>query len=327
MLTPTSKVFLPVAGVALFLGAVYKIITADVLGGTLFLMLASVAFLLGVMLSTVRENEVAPVVAAGAPPPGVRAVAVAPVPGGGGWPAAGGVAVGLVLLGLIEHPLFTVAGALLGLVALAGWLARASSESTGRQISLLPVGLPVLGLFTVASLMFFLSRILLAVPKNGSTVIALFTALLIMFGATLAAVRPNISGRTLAAALALGGVLLVGGGIAAAAHGERKVEKKAEEGVGAGGLVQVKAANIAYAEQEITIKGNADVEIRFDNNDRGLQHNIDIAGADASKPIFRGDLVTGVATVTYKFKSPAPGTYNFHCDIHPDQMKGTVKVT
>ena len=51
MLTPTSKVFLPVSGVALLLGAIYKTLTGDVLGGTLFLMVGAVAFVLGVMLS------------------------------------------------------------------------------------------------------------------------------------------------------------------------------------------------------------------------------------------------------------------------------------
>src|SRR5829696_3871910 len=107
MLTPTSKVFLPVAGVALFLAAVYKTVSGDTLGAVLFLMVGAVALVLGVMLSSIRENEFAPVVAPTAPPPGVRPVAVAPLPGGGGWPVVGGVAFGLIMLGLIEHPLFT----------------------------------------------------------------------------------------------------------------------------------------------------------------------------------------------------------------------------
>ena len=39
-----------------------------------------------------------------------------------------------------------------------------------------------------------------------------------------------------------------------------------------------------------------------------------------------GGLVTGVATVTYTFHSPPAGEYRFQCDVHPAQMKGTVKV-
>ena len=169
MLTPTSKLFLPVAGVALFLGAVYKILSGDLLGSVLYLLVGTAAFLLGVMLSSIRENEYAPAMAPDAPPPGVRPVAVAPLPGGGGWPVAAGIAVALVMVGVIEHPLFVWAGVLVGMAAGAGWLARSAAESTGRQISLLPIGLPVLGLATIASVMYFLSRILLAVPEAAST--------------------------------------------------------------------------------------------------------------------------------------------------------------
>ena len=84
MFTPTSKVFLPIAGGALLLAAVYKILTGDLLGGVLYLMAGTVSFLLGIMLSSVRENEYAPVVPADAPPPTVRPVLTAPLPGAGG---------------------------------------------------------------------------------------------------------------------------------------------------------------------------------------------------------------------------------------------------
>jgi plastocyanin len=324
--TPTSKVFLPVAGVALFLAAVYKILTADLLGGVLYLMVGTVSFLLGVMLSTVRENEMAPAVAPDAPPPGVRPVAVAPVPGGGAWPLVGALSLGLIALGLVEHSVFTWAGLLVGLAAGAGWLARAASESTGRQIDLTPLGLPILGLTAIASVMFFLSRILLAVPEAASTAIALTVAVLILGSASIAAARPSISGRSLAAVLAVGSLLMIGGGVAAAARGERKIEKHSEEHVGEAGLVQLKAENVTFKPDTITLAANADVEIRFDNNDRDVQHNLVIMGQDPSKPIFRGQLVTGVATATYSFHSPGPGEYKFQCDVHPAQMKGTVKV-
>jgi plastocyanin len=326
MLTPTSKLFLPVAGVALFFGAIYKIVSGEMLGSVLFLMVGVAAFLLGVMLSSIRDNEYAPAVAANAPPPDVRPVAVAPLPGGGGWPVAAGIAVALVMLGLIEHPLFTWAGVLVGVAAGIGWLARSSSESTGRHISLLPLGLPILGLATIASVMFFMSRILLAVPEEASTAIALAVAILILGSASIAAVRPAVSGRTLATVLAVGSLLMVAGGITAAAQGERHFEEPTEEVAGAAGLVQIKAEGVTFKTDKITLAANADVEVRFDNNDRDVQHNFAIYGADPSKPIFRGQLVSGVATVTYKFHAPGPGEYRFQCDVHPTQMKGTVTV-
>ena len=325
MFTQTSKLFLPVAGAAAFLAAVYHIMTRDVMGGVLYLMLSAVAFVLGVMLSTVRENEYAPVVAGNAPPV-VRPVVVRPLPGGGGWPIAAGVSVGLVMIGLIEHPLFTWAGVLLALSAGAGWLARSASESTGRAISLLPLGLPVLGLATIASVMYFMSRVLLAVSETASWVIALLVGVVILGCASIAAVRPNITGRTLAAVLAIGSVVMVGGGIFAAAVGERHIEVHSEEHAGDAGLVQLAAKDVTFEHDTITLAADTEVELQFDNNDRDIQHNITILGQDPTKPIFRGQLVTGVATVTYTFHSPPAGEYKFQCDVHPGQMKGTVKV-
>lgn len=325
MFTQTSRLFLPVAGGAAFLAATYHVLTLDVMGGVLYLMVSAVAFLLGVMLSTVRENEYAPVVAGNAPPV-VRPVVVRPVPGGGGWPIAAGLSVGLVMIGLIEHSIFTWAGVLLAMSAAAGWLARAASESTGRAISLLPIGLPVLGLATIASVMYFMSRVLLAVSETASWVIALLVGVVILGCASIAAVRPNISGRTLAAVLAIGSVVMVGGGIFAAAVGERHIEVHSEEHAGEAGSVQLGARDVAFDHDTITLAADSEVEIRFDNNDRDVQHNITIIGPDPTRPIFRGQIVTGVATATYTFHAPPAGEYTFQCDVHPAQMKGTVKV-
>jgi len=326
MFTQTSKLFLPVAGAAAFLAAAYHILTRDVFGGVLYLMVAAVAFVLGVMLSTVRENEYAPVVAPDAPPPVVRPVYVRPVPGGGGWPVLAGVSVGLVMIGLIEHPLFTWAGVLVAITAGTGWLTRSAAESTGRAISLMPIGLPMLSLATIASVMYFMSRVLLAVSETASWVIALLVGVVILGVASVAAVRPNISGRTLAAVLAIGSVVMVGGGVFAAAVGERHIEPHSEAHAGDAALVQLGAKDISFDHDTITLAADTDVEIRFDNNDRDIQHNITILGQDPSRPIFRGQLVTGVATATYTFHSPPAGEYRFQCDIHPTQMRGTVKV-
>ncbi|MDQ4069732.1 MAG: cupredoxin domain-containing protein, partial [Actinomycetota bacterium] len=139
-------------------------------------------------------------------------------------------------------------------------------------------------------------------------------------------VRPNISGRALAASLALGSVLMVAGGLVAAARGERHIERHAEAHGGEAALVQLAAENTAFSRDEITLAADTEVEVRFDNNDRNVQHNITILGQDPSQPVFRGQLVTGVATVTYTFHAPPPGEYRFQCDVHPAQMSGRVTV-
>jgi plastocyanin len=71
--------------------------------------------------------------------------------------------------------------------------------------------------------------------------------------------------------------------------------------------------------------------IAFDNKDSGIPHNMHIFSADPSadpsaQSLFAGDLVTGPATVDYQVPAIPPGTYFFHCDVHPTQMKGTLKV-
>ena len=42
--------------------------------------------------------------------------------------------------------------------------------------------------------------------------------------------------------------------------------------------------------------------------------------------LFRGDLITGPATVDYDLPPLPAGTYYFHCDVHPT-MAGDVVVT
>src|SRR3954447_9170817 len=108
-----------------------------------------------------RSPETAPAaasVAIDAPPPGVSPVNPGRPHGGGGWPALGAAAFAMMLLGFVVSPLLAVAGAFAAAVTLVGWLASASGDQTGRTPNLLPIGLPVVGIFTIVSLMFFMSR-------------------------------------------------------------------------------------------------------------------------------------------------------------------------
>jgi plastocyanin len=73
------------------------------------------------------------------------------------------------------------------------------------------------------------------------------------------------------------------------------------------------------------------ITVTFDNEDSGIIHNLAIYSADPmedknAKTLFKGDLVTGVKTVTYNIPSLSAGTYHFHCDVHPTQMYGTFVV-
>ena len=323
MFTQASKVFLPLSAAALLLSFAYQVMTGDVLGSILFLLLGLVAAYLSVAVAGTRRLD--------APEPVPAALdrsqtgsypTVVLSPGGGGWPMAAGLAGTLMVAGFVLGPLASFAGLAVAAVTAVGWLARVSSERTGRWANLLPLGLPVLGLFAIASLMFFMSRILLAVSEMGSTWVALVVAVLILAVGTLFAVKPDISGRTMAVALAVGGVLMFGGGIVAAAIGERTIEHHGAEGHGP----ELKARDIAFDRADLVLAPETDVHLTFVNDDAGVSHNLSIYRTeDFQQPVFTGELFPGPGTRTYEFKAPAAGTYFFRCDVHPN-MKGKVTV-
>ena len=325
VLTLPSKVLLPLSLVALLASTVYGRLTGDLFGISALLGLVIVAGFTAIVAAGFRVNDVAPVVAEDAGPPAFYEVAQVPAPGGGAWPFLAAVAVTLGALGLVVSAVAFYFGLGVGLFTAVGWLARISNERTGREATLLPIGLPVVALFTVASVMFFMSRVLLAVPESASTFIALVVALAIMGGGILFAMKPSISSRTLVASLAVGGVLMVAGGIVAAAAGERKFEHGEAHGDGAA-LV---ALNTAFDTAELHLVAGSEGTIAFDNKDAGVPHNVAVyEGTDATgKKVFGGEIITGPATRKYSFPVPPPGSYFFQCDVHPATMKGTLKVT
>jgi len=95
-----------------------------------------------------------------------------------------------------------------------------------------------------------------------------------------------------------------------------------------GTVLQVEAEGIAFKESTLTAPANQPFKIDFKNNDAGTPHNVVVFdGGDATAPVlFSGDLVTGPATKDYTFEAPPPGTYFFHCEVHPQQMTGTLVV-
>lgn len=323
MLTQSTRVFLPLSVLSLVSAVSYGAFTGDFAGVVLMLLLMAVTAFAAVAVTGARENESAPFVAADAAAPRLHPVEAVAVPGGGAWPLAAAVAAGLLVLSPVVGMVAFIAGLCVAAVAAVGWLARVTGDHLGRDVNLMPLGLPVVGLFSIASVMFFMSRILLAVPEQAATGFALTVAVVIMAVASLVALRPSISGRAMVAAVALFGVLMTGGGLAAAAVGERKIghESHAE-----GGPATVKAKGIAFLEKEIHLKADAPAVIDFDNQDKGIPHNIAIYTAeDYAQAIFTGNIASGPIRTVYEFKAPPAGTYPFKCDVHAN-MTGKVVV-
>jgi plastocyanin len=323
LITDTSKVFWPLIGVGVVVAVLYSGMTGHHGGIALVLGLAVVACGAGLVVTLARDNEAAPAVEADAGPPELRLARPARLPGGPGWPVLAALAGGLFALSFLTSAGVAVAGLIVALAAAVGWLASVSADRTGRPPNLMPIGIPVVGLFAIGSLMFFMSRILLAVPEQASTFIALAVAAVILALASFIALKPDISSRAVMSGLAVAGVLMVGGGLIAAAAGQREVEAHGEH---AGQrTVHIEARNVQFDEDEFELNANQPAIIDF-NNDEPQPHNVAIyTGEDFLQPVFQGDVIIGPERTQYRFVAPGPGDYFFRCDIHPN-MKGKVHV-
>ncbi len=321
VITPLARFFLPLS-VAAGVGLVgYGFFTGDMLGITLLLVVMVVAGFAGIIVSGYRVNDAAAAVPADAPAPQRVEVVRVPLPGGGAWPFTAALSLTLLLLGLVVSPVLAYFGLAIGAITVIGWLAQVSADMTGRQVDMLPLGLPVLGLCAIAAVMFFVSRVLLAVPEQASTFISLMLAVMIMVGASLLALKPSISGQTGAWMLGAGALALIAAGIWAANAGERHIEEHAGHE-----KHEIVAKDTAFDETELKFHAQDDTSLLFQNDDKGILHNVAIYEHDAKGPIvFQGDVINGPGEVTYKFRAPALGEYYFQCDIHPN-MNGKVVV-
>ncbi|HUQ63473.1 MAG TPA: cupredoxin domain-containing protein [Acidimicrobiales bacterium] len=330
LLTPGAKVLFGIGVLAFALGITGQLISGDQTMLVLLLILTASAVTAAVAVAAgsraPETASVAATVAADAPPPGLSPVDPGRPHGGGGWPALGAAALAMCLLGFVVSPLLVVAGVFAAAITLVGWLGSASSDHTGRTPNLLPIGLPVVGIFTIVSLMFFMSRVLLAVPEWASTLFALLVTIAIMGIASFLAMQPSLSGRTLVGVLAGAGVVLLVAGAVAAAIGPR--EEELPEGAEAGApAVVITAKALKFDKAELALKSGGEADLEFDNDDSAVPHNVAIYADQAyTQSLFVGDLTVGPLKIEYKFPAPPPGSYFFRCDVHPF-MSGKVTVS
>ena len=323
MFTWPARILLPLTVLGIVAAVAYRVFTGDHFGILMFLAIAGAAGLGALAVTTARENEFAAQVAADAPAPQLRAAAPVRLPGGPGWPALAALGVGFTVLAFITGPLFAIPGVGLLIFAAVGWLASLASDRTRRTANLMPIGIPVVGLFAIFSMMFFMSRILLAVDEQASTFVALGVAVVIMATASVIAVKPRVSSQTMLTALIVGSMLMIGGGLVAAKVGQREVEKHGEQVEAAELITKAVSFNL----KDITLHSGGDAEIKLHNEDT-VPHNVAIYGNPdyTGTAIFQGAVITGGQSMIYKFPAPPPGTYYFRCDIHPTVMTGKVTV-
>lgn len=200
----------------------------------------------------------------------------------------------------------------------------------------LPLVIPLAALAVIGIVAYGFAQVLLAVPKEAATMLAMVAAANILGAFAYAALRPRMQPVTMAE---LGVIVLypviIGIAIAQfdfggeAAHG---VDTAAAETSGAGAAGEgaapagpttaVTASGLAFDVDTLVLEAKKDTSIEFTNED-SAPHNISIYEDDsASKNLFQGEQVTATTT-TYEFKAPPAGEYYFQCDVHPD-MNGEV---
>jgi len=189
-----------------------------------------------------------------------------------------------------------------------------------RKRILRPLSFPLLAALFVAVLVISLSRILLAMPVAGSTLLALVAAAEVLGIASVIAAtsRTKPAQRALMFILALG---LIGGGAASAEIGTRHEE------LVVGVPESIAAKSIAFDTKQLNFPADTKVSLRFSNDDVSVQHNVAIFTDETqSKSLFQGTVITGPGSIAYAVPPLQPGHYYFHCDIHPKQMNGTLVV-
>lgn len=226
MITTGARLWFAITAFTLVAAELYYVATRGEHGGAVTLLFIAVgAAIMGAAAVATRDGDAAVSGADAREPVVVRSALPAP------WPALGAVGAGVTIVGLASGGLLLYVGfGLLG-ITLAEWMVQSWAErSTGdpaynralRNRIMFPFEVPAIGLASLALVILTLSRVLLAVPKNGSIVIAGTMAVLIMVGGSLVATRPKLSSGAISWLLAIAAVALLAAGVTGGVHGERK---------------------------------------------------------------------------------------------------------
>jgi len=327
-----SKVQYGLAATALVLAVVYGFAIEDPTGFVLLLGIF-VAFTLGAMaVSAAGVTDRAPVYGSVHDAPPLQTVVVdhsiaPPNP----WPFISAVAVGILGVGVAVSINVVIVGVIACLIAAAGWFGQSWREDPtytpreGERITqrlVAPFGMPALALALVGIIIISLSRVLLAVPKKASVVVALAVAIVVLSVFFFLSARPRLGRGVLAMLAGFTIVALIAAGGVSAANGYRTFDSHA-----APPPIKEIVSNTTYSVKEITVTAGQPVRITFRNLDAGVYHNVAVYSANpVGTPMWTGEPIKGVRTITYTNVFPQAGKYAFRCDFHPTAMVGTFNV-
>src|SRR5579862_9254027 len=150
------------------------------------------------------------------------------------WPLAAGLALGLFVVAAATDAILVVAAVVLAVIVALGWLWQQFSEhptfvgSYAHRLMerlVLPIRLPLGVFLLVAIIAGSLSRVFLALPEDGTRIVALVIAVVILASAFAIAASERMARTALALLSAFALICAIGAGAAGLAHGERKFEQ------------------------------------------------------------------------------------------------------
>ena len=221
----------------------YKGGVGDHVGYSILVSLSFLSLFLGIFLSSLRDADPE----AEAQLVGLETVPEAPAPTTANyWPVIGAFSAAALVIGLAVGPVMFVIGAIGLTITIVEWAARAwADRATGdpavndaiRNRFMYPVEIPGLAVLGIAGIVLAVSRILLALPKIGSYLVFGIVPAIFLAVGYLVIAKPKLSQNAIAAMLLVGGIAILGGGVAAAIAGEsehggdHEEEHSGEEGL------------------------------------------------------------------------------------------------
>jgi hypothetical protein len=226
-----SKALFAMAFLTLVASVAYGLATNDSSSTTILGFAAVGAFTLG-LLVLFADPDRAPWVASDTPlaqqsPAGGR------VPTPSLWPLAGAVALGVLVVAAATDAVVVCTAALLLTLVGLGWFLQhwtedeAYSPRFGARLKerlLLPIGLPVAVFCLVGIITISLSRVLLALSDQGTRVVALAVAAVIIVSGFAIAASERMARTALLLLCTFAVIAAVGAGVAGLVHGERHFE-------------------------------------------------------------------------------------------------------
>jgi plastocyanin len=98
----------------------------------------------------------------------------------------------------------------------------------------------------------------------------------------------------------------------------------APEETTSGTTLTLVAEDIAFNTNMLAAPAGEEVSLEYDIRDE-VPHNLHIITDSGEEP--KTEVQAGPAMQTLTFTIDKPGSYTYICDVHPEQMKGTLQVS